>query len=581
MDRRALVIGNKDYRFIESLNNPINDAKMISEILTLKGFAVTYFENLEFECFLKEVNLFSNLIEESKSLVLFYYAGHSIQLMDSNYLLPVDITKDLSNHKNIEHSAVYLGDITNALNKSKADKVVILDACRNHDFTQEIIASNDIFNKGLCEIESSHGMAIIYSTQPGNTAGDGTLSSKNGCFTQEFAKNIALYGLTLSQVIINTRETVLEKTNYKQIPWSSNSISNDLSLDHVGFPGELFAEVLLPSNGIDTISCSDSNVFLSTQKKQLFMFRNISNVTSVVNKYEDTNRYVGAYPHILQLTLENDDYVNESLFLDDDIMLAVSENGYVYLYEVQRMLSGKSDIDYASGYSKTDYNPLVLFEKSVDNPLYCINHTNDYVFVSGSSGILFRLNISDLKNTSQINSFDEFNISNYHITSIASNSKSGAICVSDEQCVYFLNKNVSVIKKVHIRSSNILYSESLGFVIASNDYKLYFFSDVGNEVTGSKLLEFKQHPLRDIFKDDLYITSLDVWNDRYLVIGTSKPSILMYDTSLDSTVNEKFLDIHMTSPFYSSVYDLCIYQNKYLFSRSKLNYFGIWELGEI
>ncbi|MEV3819895.1 hypothetical protein, partial [Aeromonas dhakensis] len=75
--------------------------------------------------------------------------------------------------------------------------------------------------------------------------------------------------------------------------------------------------------------------------------------------------------------------------------------------------------------------------------------------------------------------------------------------------------------------------------------------------------------------------SLDIVDERYLVLGTNKPSILMYDTSLNSTVNEKFLDIHMTSPFYSSVYDLCVYQEQFLFSRSKLNHLGIWRLDKI
>ncbi|WP_316675774.1 caspase family protein [uncultured Tolumonas sp.] len=581
MERKALVIGNNDYTNIKPLKNPINDARTISKILTLKGFDVTLLENLKLEAFLRKLNEFGESVQESEGLVLFYYAGHSVQLMDSNYLLPVDIMKDLTIHKNIESGAVYLGDVTNALNKSNGEKIIILDACRNHDFTQEIIATNDIFNKGLCEIESSHGMAIIYSTQPGNTASDGTKNSNNGCFTEEFSKNISRYGLTFSDVIVKTREAVLTKTNYKQIPWSSNSISRDFYLDNIGFPGDLIAEIELPSNGIDTVSSSYSNVFISTQKRQLFIFNYISNITPIKDGRGNVIRYQGGYPHMLQLRLGNEDYINEALFLNDDFMLGVSEKGYVYLYDIQGMLTEDCYIDFASGIPRTDYTPQILFDDSAGESLYCISSDEKHVFVSGRSGVLYKLEIFNVNGKIKVNSFESIVASKNHITSIACNKLSGVICVSDEHYIYFIDDNFSIINKTFVRTSNILHSDSLGFVVASNDYNIYFFDDIGQEVKHKVSLELKQHPLRDVCMSDLYVTSLDIVDGRYLVLGTNKPSILMYDTSLNSTVNEKFLDIHMTSPFYSSVYDLCVYQEEFLFSRSKLNHFGIWRLDKI
>ncbi|EPN4998952.1 caspase family protein [Vibrio metschnikovii] len=579
MERKALVIGNNDYTNIKPLNNPVNDARTISNILNLKGFDVTLLEDLDLETFLRNVNEFGESVNENDGVVLFYYAGHSVQVMDSNYLLPVDITKDLTIHKNVEDGAVYLGDVTNALNKSNGEKIIILDACRNHDFTQEIIATNDMFNKGLCEIESSHGMAIIYSTQPGNTASDGSKGSHNGCFTEEFSKYISQYGMTFSDVIVKTREAVLTKTNYRQIPWSSNSMSRDLSLDHISFPGELVAEIELPSNGIDTISSSLLNVFISTQKRQLFIFHGVSNVTAIEDGRGNVLRYEGGYPHMLKLRLGDEDYINEALFLNDDLMLGVSDKGYVYLYDIQDMLNEDCYIDYASGIPATNYAPQILFDDSVDNSLNCIDNNRNHVFVSGKNGYLYKLEISNVNGKVKVNKFDSVLVSNNHITSIACNDLSGIVCVSDEHYIYWIDNNLSIFNKVFARTSNILHSDSIGFIIVSNDYKIYFFNDSGQEVRDCILLEMKQHPLRDVSMSDLYVTSLDIVDERYLVIGTNKPSILMYDTSLNSIVNEKFLDIHMTSPFYSSVYDLCFLQDKWLFSRSKLNHLGIWRLG--
>ncbi len=283
MTRSALVIGNRNYKNINSLNNPINDARTISDTLKLRGFNVNCHFDLDSENFLKVINSFGDSLKDSNDLAVFYYAGHSLQLMDSNYLLPVDISCDLSSHENIERNAIYLGDATKALNKTSSEKIIILDACRNHDFTKEIIATNDIFNKGLCEIESSHEMAIIYSTQPGNTASDGKTSSKNGCFTEELSKNLRKYNLTLNEIIINTREAVLTKTNYKQIPWSSNSLSKDISLDSIQFPGKIFHELQLPSNGIDAIACSNWNIFIGTENRLLFIFNKVSNLIPIYN----------------------------------------------------------------------------------------------------------------------------------------------------------------------------------------------------------------------------------------------------------------------------------------------------------
>lgn len=46
MDRLALVIGNANYTFANALNNPINDARDISDILRKLGFEVVEGFNL-------------------------------------------------------------------------------------------------------------------------------------------------------------------------------------------------------------------------------------------------------------------------------------------------------------------------------------------------------------------------------------------------------------------------------------------------------------------------------------------------------------------------------------------------------
>ena len=57
--KKAIVIGNQNYRHISKLRNAINDAKDIKQILEAKYFDVSYYENLPF---LKFLNIIQNFL---------------------------------------------------------------------------------------------------------------------------------------------------------------------------------------------------------------------------------------------------------------------------------------------------------------------------------------------------------------------------------------------------------------------------------------------------------------------------------------------------------------------------------------
>ena len=86
-DRVAFVIGNSDYAGSAKLANPTNDSSAISDELKKLGFETYLFQNLKVE----DVPALRKQLEERlkrNSRLVFYYAGHGVQIESKNYLLP-------------------------------------------------------------------------------------------------------------------------------------------------------------------------------------------------------------------------------------------------------------------------------------------------------------------------------------------------------------------------------------------------------------------------------------------------------------------------------------------------------------
>ncbi|WP_369686259.1 caspase family protein [Photobacterium leiognathi] len=90
MLKKALVIGNNAYKNdSDKLNNPINDAKAIRDILSYKGFDVTYCTDLNEYNLLKNFEYFSDTVSEGDDII-FFFTGHAIEDRDINYLFSID-----------------------------------------------------------------------------------------------------------------------------------------------------------------------------------------------------------------------------------------------------------------------------------------------------------------------------------------------------------------------------------------------------------------------------------------------------------------------------------------------------------
>jgi hypothetical protein len=223
-ERLALVIGNSDYANVGALKNPVNDADIVSASLQTIGFTVTDHRNLDSRGL--EEALISFVEEADKAgpeaLVLFYYAGHGVQIADVNYLIPVDANPATA--LRLRSQAVSLVDyMANIDGAGVKYSVIILDACRNNPFVTDSRATT----RGLARIDEPTAAQtyIMYSTGAGQVAEDG--DGDNSPFSTALAATLAP-GLTIDEVGAEVSRIVYDETGQK--PWISDGMPHNPTL---------------------------------------------------------------------------------------------------------------------------------------------------------------------------------------------------------------------------------------------------------------------------------------------------------------------------------------------------------------
>ena len=147
------------------------------------------------------------------SPVVFYYAGHGLEIGGKNFLFPSDANVKAPD---IVGEAVPVDFILQHLSVRHATQVVILDACRDAP-----IGGADL-NRGLAYMPTSEGTFIAFSTAPGMSAldGDGKYSPFAGAFITELGRSDE----PIESVFRNIRRAVLQATGGEQTPWDSSSL---------------------------------------------------------------------------------------------------------------------------------------------------------------------------------------------------------------------------------------------------------------------------------------------------------------------------------------------------------------------
>jgi hypothetical protein len=224
--RIALVIGNGDYQSGSKLDNPVNDANLMTKTLRGAGFQVTRVVDADRFQMRKAMLDYSRQLTNSNTIGVFYYAGHGMQVDGQNYLLPIDASPARKDELSLH--GVALSEFLRTLNLvSGSDgrlNVVILDACRNNPFARGWRS----VNRGLATVDAPSGTLIAFATAPGDVAADG--DGVNSPYTLALAQMIKKPGLAIEQTFKGARNLVWEWTKQSgkaQIPWESTSLRGD------------------------------------------------------------------------------------------------------------------------------------------------------------------------------------------------------------------------------------------------------------------------------------------------------------------------------------------------------------------
>jgi tetratricopeptide (TPR) repeat protein len=226
MGRRvALVIGNSNYQNVPMLPNPQRDAALVANTLKRVGFeTVTLQTNLGREALTNALRDFAQAADNA-DWAMIYYAGHGMEVGGTNYLLPIDAR--VASDRDISFEAVSLDQVRNVVGRAKRLRLIVLDACRDNPFANQMkrsltVASRSV-SRGLASVEPEAGTLIVYAAKDGETAADGT--GTNSPFATAFVKNLQTPGLEVRRLFDYVRDDVMDATAQKQQPFSYGSLS--------------------------------------------------------------------------------------------------------------------------------------------------------------------------------------------------------------------------------------------------------------------------------------------------------------------------------------------------------------------
>ena len=206
-NRKALIIGNDLYTDVPKLQNAAADADAMAKALEGVGFKVSKHLNLNEKAFKQALRDFRlNILGGDE--VLFFFAGHGVQLGAANYLLPTDIKGD--NEEQVKDEGIQLQKVLDDLQEKKTKfALAVIDACRDNPFKGQ---GRAIGGRGLAPTSAATGQMIMFSAGSGQQALDklGTNDKdKNGLFTRIFLKEMTKPGVSVDRVLRNVRNEVV------------------------------------------------------------------------------------------------------------------------------------------------------------------------------------------------------------------------------------------------------------------------------------------------------------------------------------------------------------------------------------
>jgi len=227
-NRRALVIGNDSYTSVAKLLNAREDARTIASNLTSFGYQVTLKLDLNEKEMKAAMRNFAGQVQGGDE-VMFFFAGHGVQLGSTNYLLPTDIGGE--SEAQVRDESIQLQRILDDMSERKAKfTLAIIDACRDNPFKS---SGRAIGGRGLAPTTAATGQMVIFSAGTGQQALDklnNADKNKNGLFTRVLVQEMQKPSQSIDRVVKIVRNQVAElakSVGHEQVPAIYDQVLGD------------------------------------------------------------------------------------------------------------------------------------------------------------------------------------------------------------------------------------------------------------------------------------------------------------------------------------------------------------------
>jgi TPR repeat protein len=230
-DRLAVVIGNQDYAHVADLANARRDAEAMATRLRDLGFLVLDGYDLDRDGF-EELMRRAILNMSEGDDIVFFYAGHGIQIGRRNYLLPVNV--QFETIYDLPQESITLDRVIDVLSARGSVHLAIVDACRDNPFPDsQLIGSLDVTlfeTRAGFEVQRTPVNSLVaFSTSPGMVALDGAAGGHSPYTAAILDALSADPAREVTGVFSDVRAAVYEATSGRQVPWEQSTLIRPFS----------------------------------------------------------------------------------------------------------------------------------------------------------------------------------------------------------------------------------------------------------------------------------------------------------------------------------------------------------------
>ncbi|CAF2079055.1 unnamed protein product [Rotaria magnacalcarata] len=228
--RRALLIGNKNYKRGKTLQYCTNNAQDLSVKLCAIHFQTTLGTDLNcdameamIETFIKEIC--------TGDLVFFFFSGYGAHWNDQNFLVPID-DNQITEPSMFNYQAVNAQDILKSImNCSPSAAIFMLDACRSYPMHHITGWTGPLDFGGLVSMEAPKNSLVIFPCQANKTIADKSIDGQHSHFMTHVFEYIDQPNLPFNDALALICDDVMNTSNNEQSPFQVNALRKNLMLN--------------------------------------------------------------------------------------------------------------------------------------------------------------------------------------------------------------------------------------------------------------------------------------------------------------------------------------------------------------